>query len=233
MTPHSENRPMHEEACPDTGLCSEDLQADLQPEQQDQDQTVHADATAFLEVLGSRRSIGPKRLAAPGPTQDQLVEIIAAGLTAPDHGLLRPWRFVRVPDAKRPALAELFAEEKRQAHPGATDAEIETERARAFNAPALIAVMIVLTENYPKVPVHEQYISLGAAVQNILLAAHALGFGAIMTSGRKIETLTLQNAFRRTPSERLVGFLSIGTPVRLPKERVPAKLDDHFSDWDG
>lgn len=201
-------------------------------EHENQDQMLKADAAAFLEILRSRRSIGPKRLVAPGPTSDQLAEIIAAGLTAPDHGLLRPWRFIRIPDAKRPVLAELFAEEKRLAHPDATETEIETERARAFNAPVVIAVMSVLTENLPKVPIHEQYISLGAAVQNILLAAHALGFGAIMTSGRKIEAALLQDAFRRTSSERLVGFLSIGTPTRPPKARVPVALGDCFTDWD-
>lgn len=202
-------------------------------ERKSQNKTLSVDAAAFLEIVHSRRSIGPKRLTAPGPTPDQLTEIIAAGLTAPDHCLLRPWRFVRIPDAKRTALADLFAEEKRLTHPGATDAEIEAERARAFNAPVLIAVMIVLTENFPKVPVHEQYISLGAAVQNILLAAHALGFGAILTSGRKIEASMLQDAFRETPCERLVGFLSLGTPTRPPKTRLPATLHDHFTDWAG
>lgn len=192
-----------------------------------------AGAAAFLKTVCSRRSIGPKRLIAPGPSPDELDAIIAAGLTAPDHCLLRPWRFLRIPDAKRSALADLFAQEKRLTHPGATDAEVETERARAFNAPALIAVLIVITEDLPKVPIHEQYISLGAAVENILLAAHALEFGAIMTSGRKIDTPILQSAFCRKPSERLVGFLSIGTPTRAPRTRIPAVLDDHFADWAG
>lgn len=233
MTAPTEKRHLNEEACLDSGLNSGDPGAAGAQEPEPQDKTLTADAAAFLEVVHSRRSIGPKRLAAPGPTPEQLAEIMAAGLTAPDHCLLRPWRFIRIPDAKRAALAELFAEEKRLTHPGATDAEIEAERARAFNAPVLIAVLIVLTENFPKVPVHEQYISLGAAVQNILLAAHALGFGAIMTSGRKIEAPMLQDAFRETSSERLLGFLSLGTPTRPPKTRLPATLHDHFTDWTG
>src|SRR5690606_36872081 len=121
-------------------FCSEDLGAGAAQEHETPEQKLSSNAAAFLEIVHSRRSIGPKRLAAPGPTPDQLAEIMAAGLTAPDHCLLRPWRFVRIPDAKRSSLADLFAEEKRQTHPGATDAEIEAERARAFNAPVLIAV---------------------------------------------------------------------------------------------
>src|SRR5690606_14693091 len=111
------------------------------------------------------------------------------------------------------------AEEKRQFQPDATEAEVEAERERAFNAPTLLAVLIDITTDVPKVPVHEQYISLGAAVGNVLLAAHALGYGAMLTSGRKIESPILQKAFCRSPRQRLVGFLSIGTPTRAAKPR--------------
>ena len=188
---------------------------------------------AFFETLFSRRSVAPKRLGEPGPSQDELELIIAAGLTAPDHGPLRPWRFLRVPDERRAHLANLFAEEKRLYQPEATEAEVEAERARAFNAPTLIALLVDITENHPKVPVHEQYISLGAAAANMLLACHAMGYGAMMTSGRKIDTPTLQQAFCKKPSERLIGFLSIGTAMRPPKTRVPVTREDHFEDWTG
>lgn len=188
---------------------------------------------AFFETLFSRRSVAPKRLDAPGPTEEELGLIISAGLTAPDHGPLHPWRFLRIPDERRADLANLFAEEKRLYQPEATEAEVEAERARAFNAPTLIALLVNITENHPKVPVHEQYISLGAAASNMLLACHALGYGAMMTSGRKIDTPTLQRAFCKKPSERLIGFLSIGTATRQPRPRMTVERDDHFDDWIG
>lgn len=188
---------------------------------------------AVFDFLNSRRSIAPKRLTAPGPSPEELAMIVATGLTAPDHCQLRPWRFRRVPDTRRADLADLFAEEKRQFQPDATEAEVEAERERAFNAPALVAVLIDVTVDVPKVPVHEQYISLGAAVGNILLAAHALGYGAMLTSGRKIESPLLQKAFCSRPRQRLIGFLSIGTPTRAAKPRTPVALADHLADWCG
>lgn len=233
MTVRTKSSPLDEDTSFDRGPFSEGQETGFKPAIRREGRLLEAEPAAFLKTVSSRRSIGPKRLIAPGPSRDELDAIISAGLTAPDHCLLRPWRFLRIPDARRVALADLFAQEKRLTHPGATDLEVETERVRAFNAPTLIAIVIVLTENFPKVPIHEQYISLGAAVENILLAAHALGFGAIMTSGRKIESPLLQSAFCRTPSERLIGFLSIGTPTRAPKTRIPAVLGDHFADWTG
>lgn len=73
--------------------------------------------------------------------------------------------------------------------------EIEAERLRALNAPILPAVLIKIAADHPKVPVEEQYVSLGAAVENILLAAHALGFGAMLTSGRKVARLCCSKRF--------------------------------------
>jgi nitroreductase len=117
----------------------------------------HAGTCAILEVLRARRSVAPKRLIAPGPSPEALAAIIAAGLTAPDHCLLRPWYYVRIPDAKRAELGRLFAEEKRQHQPGASQDDVEKERARAFNAPTLVAVLLEIATDHAKVPVHEQY----------------------------------------------------------------------------
>ncbi|MGR5543123.1 nitroreductase family protein, partial [Vibrio campbellii] len=45
-----------------------------------------------LELLLNRRSIA--KLSAPAPEGVALENIIQAGLRAPDHGNLQPWRFV-------------------------------------------------------------------------------------------------------------------------------------------
>ncbi len=190
-------------------------------------------ADAFLSLICSRRSVAPRRLIAPGPSPDELTTIIATGLTAPDHCLLRPWHFAEIPDERRARLGQIFAEEKRSHQTDASDDEIEKERSRAFNAPTLVAVLLDVAHDHAKVPVHEQYMSLGASVQNILLAAHAMGYGAMLTSGRKALSPMLQQAFCELPSRRLVGFISIGTPSASPKPRTAVVLERHFSRWGG
>ena len=44
-----------------------------------------------LDLLLNRRSAS--RLAEPAPAGEQLENILRAGLRAPDHGTLQPWRF--------------------------------------------------------------------------------------------------------------------------------------------
>jgi nitroreductase len=188
-------------------------------------------ADAFLDILHSRRSVAPKRLIEPGPSRKEIEIMVEAALAAPDHGLLRPWQFVFVSPRQRPALASLFAAEKQRYQPDAAPDEIEKERSRAFNAPALLAVLLNPYPDHPRVPVTEQYISLGAAVQNILLAAHAMGYGAMLTSGRKVGSELLQAAFSPSGAQQLVGFISLGTPAVPAKPRERPRLTAHFADW--
>lgn len=54
---------------------------------------------------------------------------------------------------------------------------------KAMHAPTLIAAVAKLIGNHPKVPLHEQYISVGAAIHGFMLAAHALGYAAMILSG--------------------------------------------------
>ncbi|MDA5192856.1 nitroreductase family protein [Govanella unica] len=179
----------------------------------------------LLADILNRTSVSAKRLLAPGPTADELEKIVTAGLTAPDHGGLRPWRFIHIPDERRAALADIFA--------AIASDEPERARAKALNAPCLIAVVARLQPDNPKVPVREQYASVGAAITQMLLAANILGFGAIMLSGARCTDPRLLAALGLRGNEELMGFLSVGTvdgPVK-PKPRPP--LGNHLSVWNG
>ena len=59
--------------------------------------------------ITTRQNISPKRLVEPGPDASQLDQIFRSAASAPDHGLVKPWRFIIVPQDKRSLLAEAFA----------------------------------------------------------------------------------------------------------------------------
>lgn len=193
---------------------------------------MNSDLDRFLQTLIGRQSIAPKRLKAPGPTLDEIRTMIAAAVTAPDHRNLRPWRFILIADEAREALAELFHAAKARAHPGASSEELERERARAFNAPALLAVVACLRRDEPRVEERDQYASIGAAIQNVLLCAHAIGYGAIMLSGRKTRDSGLVRALGLAGQEELMGFVCIGTAAEMPRKPRPA-VGEHLSIWRG
>jgi len=188
------------------------------------------DRSSLLAHLATRRSGKPRDLIAPGPSHDQLVEMVRIAARSPDHGKLAPWRFVIVPDAQRDALATLIADAYRAEKPDAGRLEIEAMHQFAHQAPALV---VVLSAPRPaKIPVWEQELSVGAATMNLLHAAHAMGFAGGWLTGWPAYSDTVRNAFGG-PDERIAGFVFIGTPGRDLEERPRPAIEDILSVWPG
>lgn len=178
-----------------------------------------------LARLLSRHSVGPKHLAPPGPTAVELRTAFAAALRAPDHGKLIPFRFVVIEGAALERLADLFADYG--VRRGKSAEELDQERTRATQAPVVIAVIARLQPEH-EVPQHEQWIAVGGAIANVLNALHFLGYGAKMLSGVRASDPEIARAFCRD-DEKLVGWISVGTPRSAPKPRGPDHVDTVFS----
>lgn len=165
-------------------------------------------------LMASRQNTSPRRLVAPGPDRDQLQQILRAAASAPDHGLLRPWRLVLVPTDKRDLLAEVFAQALLERDPGAAPEQIEMAREKAHRAPVLLLVVARLGHTDPHIPLLERMVSVGAAVQNMLLMAHAQGFGSGLTSGQAMRSAPMRAAFDLDAAEEAVCFVNLGTVSR-------------------
>jgi nitroreductase len=172
-----------------------------------------------LEAIHRRRSFSPRYLAAPGPDRHALEAIAGAAAAAPDHGDLGPTRVVEVPDTARPGLAEAFADAALELRPDADAAALAESRARAMGGPTLLAIVARIDPAHDRVPAGEQWISVGAAVQNMLLAAESLGFRGKLLSGARVRSRALRRFFSLGENEHLAAFLALGTPVGEPKLR--------------
>ncbi len=82
-----------------------------------------------------------------------------------------------------------------------------------------------------KVPEIEQLLSGGALCQNILLAAHAAGFGAVWLTGASAYSPGVKQALGVAVHDHVLGFISLGTPARAAPERARPALADVVSDW--
>ena len=153
----------------------------------------------------------PKRLAPPGPSDEALARIVQAAGAAPDHDRLLPWRFVLVPEAARPRLAAAFEQALVERDPAATGEQRKQAREKAFRAPVLLLAVARLAGEPAGVPDAERLLSLGCAVQNMLLMATALGFASALTSGKALGSRPLRELFALAPHEQAVCFASIGT----------------------
>jgi len=183
-----------------------------------------------LAMIGSRYSVAPKRLAAPGPSAAQLQAIVEAAGCAPDHELLRPWRLVRIAPDQRERLAGLFVAALLERDPAAALEDQARAREKAFRAPELLLAVARLEPAHDDVPAHERYVALGAALMNLLLAAHGMGFGAMLTSGHSLRSRRFAQAFATGGGEVPVCFVSIGTPLAVRRRARPS-AQELMSDW--
>ncbi len=180
---------------------------------------------AALELLMSRQSHWP--LVEPAPAPAELDLVIDAALRAPDHGRLRPWRFVTIQGDARHALGDVFVAAARAREPGA---DAERFRAGALAAPLVIALGLHLQPGH-KVPESEQMLSGGAAAMNMLNALHILGYGGFWASGANSHDAQVREALGLEPQDRLLGLLYVGTPGAV--RRVPTRppRDRFVREW--
>ena len=187
------------------------------------------DRATLLSHLQTRRSGKPRDLVEPGPSDQQLLEMVEIAGRTPDHGKLFPWRFVIVPAAARATLAvklcQILAAEKADCGPR----DLEAAEQFALQAPALVVVLSAPVPEH-KIPLWEQELSAGAAAMNLLHAAHALGFAGGWLTGWAAYSDAVRDLFGQAP-QRIAGFVFIGTPGRELEERPRPLLSDIAHFW--
>lgn len=180
-------------------------------------------------LITSRQNISPKRLVEPGPSTEQIEQLFRAAAAAPDHGLLMPWRFVVVPAHKRADLAEVFALALIDRDPGATLDQIESARGKAHRAPLLMLAVARLGSCEPDIPTLERMVSVGCAIQNILLSAHSMALGSSLTSGQAMSSPRMRALFKLQPGEESVCFVNIGTVSKRKAPRLRPEASEFVS----
>lgn len=183
-----------------------------------------------LDLLLNRVSV--TRLVEPAPTAEQLQLMFRAALRAPDHGQLRPWRFLTIEGQGRERLGELLAEALRLRQPDASEEVLQKPRKMPLRAPLLVAVIARL-QAHPKVPESEQLLAAGCAAHGLLLAAHAQGLGAVWRTGEFAYDRHVMAGLGLTEDEQLLGFIYLGTPeggLRTPPVLEP---QDFVGQWGG
>jgi nitroreductase len=182
-----------------------------------------------LDLIRARRHAGAMMLTLPGPSAPELEAILEAAAAAPDHGKLVPFRFVVVEDAARAAYISASMEAFRVAVPDADEFGLKKARGKAEQPPCVVALVARVHAQHPKIVASDQWLTVGAALQNMWLGAESLGFALGVSSGRLLETDALRGAFGLAADEALVSIVSIGTPKERMSPRDKPKLGDIVS----
>jgi len=182
-----------------------------------------------LELLHNRVSCPV--LNEPGPSAEQLNQIYQAALRAPDHGALRPWRFLSVRGDARAKLGELYLKAALADCAELPQAKQDKILAMPLRAPCVLVVIAAVKES-PKIPVLEQQVSAGCAAQNMILAAHALGLGAMWRTGDMAYNSVVKQGLGVAEHETIIGYIYLGTPKKL--RAAPVHEQPNFvMEWTG
>lgn len=163
----------------------------------------------ILTAIHTRQST-PRVLTDAIP-RELIEKLLDAAVQAPNHHRNRPWRFVVLTGTARERLGEVMAQSYLQRVPDATEAVLEVERKRPLRAPALIAVGIDKPDG-PKIVEIENICAGAAAVENLLLAAQALGLGAMWRTGAAATDPAVKRFLGFEPDQHIIAMVYVGYP---------------------
>ncbi len=176
------------------------------------------DTSSIRALLGSRRSASPKAMGEPGPTDEQLSEILNAAVRVPDHGKLTPWRFVLFEGEARAKFGDAMKARWRELHPEYGEEALDFQRNMLLRAPVVIAV-ISTAAPHPKIPEWEQVLSAAAVCQTMLFAATTLGVGCAWNTDWMAYDAGMRKVMRLHPHEKVAGFIYLGTSTATLEDR--------------
>lgn len=177
------------------------------------------------------RRVSCPRLGEPTPSPAVLKKIFSTSLRAPDHMMLRPWRYLTVRGQARERLGELFCEAALSDTPDLNETQQEKFRSMPLRAP-LMVIGISTNQVHNNVPVEEQVISCGVGIGYMLLALQAEGFGGMWRTGPMATHSVVKQGLGIHAHETIVGFLYIGTPKGGCKALPDLNVEDYFLEWD-
>ena len=173
----------------------------------------------IFEAIFKRRSIGKVK---QDPVEKEKIEkLLEAATWAPNHYYTEPWKFfVLTGEGRRPlgrTLAQIAKENMEDPETKENQEKLKKAEEKPFRAPVIITVAVTPSDD-PKAIDIEEVGAVSAAIQNMLLAAHALGLGAVWRTGKPAYHPKMKQLFGLREQDEVLGFIYIGYPDMPERE---------------
>jgi nitroreductase len=178
-----------------------------------------------LRFLATRRSASAMTLVEPAPSADDLDTLLRLAARVPDHGKLAPWRFVILEGPGKAAFAARL-----EALALSRDDATAAAKLGKLKIPPL-CVAVIASPREASIPAWEQQLSAGAVCATLLYAAQAMGFGANWITDWYAYDAQAAVILGLSQTERVAGFVMIGTPREPPLERERPDAASLTSRW--
>lgn len=185
----------------------------------------------LADYLETRRSTPAFQMREPGPSREEIEDILKLAVRVPDHGKLAPWRFIVYRGARRTEIGEALLKMRLEKEPDLSQELIEVERTRFTRAPVVIAVISTAAPHF-KIPEWEQVMSAGAVCLNLLMAANANGYASNWLTEWFAFDEAAHPLLGINEGEKVAGFIHIGSTDFPNTERPRPALTDVVT-WQG
>ncbi len=183
-----------------------------------------------LEFLRSRRSHPAVTMTEPGPSAEQIKDLLTIAARVPDHGKLSPWRFILYQGDSTHDIGSFLAARFEESN-GPLDADQRQKELTRFSRAPLVVGVVSTAAAHVKIPVWEQQLSAGAVCMNLVTAAAAAGFASQwLTEWYSFDTEAVR-FLGAGDGEQFAGFVHIGSPTQAPVERPRPDLPKLISEW--
>ena len=159
----------------------------------------------------------------PSPGDEEFIHLVRDASAAPDHGRLRPWRFVLLRGDDRDVLGNALAED-------AEDEQNARQLTAKLHRAPLTAILVFSPHAGHRIPEWEQLAAASCMTHSLMLLLHSRGYGSIWRTGRLARSASARAVLGLDEGEQLLGSLDIGTPdpaslhTRRPQEDVSARV---------
>jgi nitroreductase len=187
-----------------------------------------------LEAIAGRQSL--IKFLPDRPGAEAIQTLLGAAVRAPNHHRNEPWRFIVLAGKARERLGDAFAVCARahsKLEAGATlNAVVEAERAKALRSPVVIVVACVRNE-HPKAMAIEDIEATAAAVENMLIAAHAMGLAAAWRTGTPAYDADVKLHLGLRAEDDIVAFVYVGYALAERPPMTARGPIENVTRWDG
>ena len=165
---------------------------------------------SLIAYLKTRRSMPAFQMKEPGPSREEIEEILTLASRVPDHGKLAPWRFIVISGDERQRMSLALSRIARAEKPDLGEEMIKVEETRFTRAPVVVAV-VSKAAPHVKIPEWEQLMSAGAVCLNMVIAANALGYVSNWLTEWMAYNEKAYEIIGLAPGEKIAGFVHIGS----------------------
>src|SRR5690242_20041543 len=176
-----------------------------------------------FEAIHNRHS--QKKVKRDPVPREMIEKLLDAAVQAPNHYKVRPWRFVILTGTAREKLGEVMAASLWERQPDFPQEAFDKARSTPLQAPVVIAVGVEKPSEQ-KVLEIENICAVAAAIENLLLAAHALGLGAKWRTGEWARDPKVKEFLGFEPDQNILGFIYVGYPEYIAEYPPRPSFED-------